>query len=76
MEESEVLANRIKELCKQQGMDYKQHADACEEPSRRMYRIMSGMMNCQNIITLIRICKALNVSLDEFFDTEEFKEIL
>ena len=76
MEESKVLANRIKELCEQQGMDYKQLADACEEPSRRMYRIMSGMMNCQNIITLIRICKALNVSLDEFFDTEEFKEIL
>ncbi len=76
MEESKVLAKRIKELCAQQGMDYKQLAEACDEPSKRMYRIVSGMMNCQNILTLIKICKALNVSLDEFFDTEEFKEIL
>ena len=76
MEESKVFAKRIKDLCEEQGMEYKQLAEACQEPPRRMYRIVSGMMNCQNILTIVKICKALNISMDEFFDTEEFKEIL
>ena len=76
MEESKVFAKRIKELCEEQGMEYKQLAEACQETPRRMYRIVSGMMNCQNILTTVKICKALNISMDEFFDTEEFKEIL
>ena len=74
MEQSKAIAKRIEEVCEQKGMNYKTLADACGEPARRIYRVMSGLLSCQAIILLVKICKALDVSLDEFFNSEELKE--
>lgn len=74
MEQSRALANRIKELCEEKGMNYASLAKICGEPAQRIYRVMAGAMSCQAILLLVKICKALDISLDEFFDTDELRD--
>lgn len=74
MEQSRALANRIKELCEEKGMNYACLAKTCGEPAKRIYRIMAGTMSCQAILLLVKICKGLDISLDEFFDTDELRD--
>lgn len=75
MEQSRALANRIKELCEEKGMNHASLAKASGEPVKRIYRVMAGYMSCQSVLLLVRICKGLDVSLDEFFDTDEMREM-
>jgi transcriptional regulator with XRE-family HTH domain len=75
MEQSRALANRIKELCKEKDMSQVGLAEACGEPVKRIYRAMAGTMSCQSVLFLVRICKGLDISLDEFFDTDELREV-
>lgn len=75
MEHSRAIANRIKELCEEKGMNYTKLAERCGEPATRIYRVIAGTMSCQAILLLVKICKGLDISLDEFFDTDELKDI-
>lgn len=75
MEHSRAIANRIKELCEEKGMNYTKLAETCGEPATRIYRVITGTMSCQAILLLVKICKGLDISLDEFFDTDELKDI-
>ena len=74
MEQSRAVAERIRELCEQKGKNYKSLAETCNEPAKRIYRVMAGGLGCQAILLLVKICKALDVTLDEFFDTDEMRE--
>lgn len=74
MEQSRALANRIKELCEEKGMNYMCLAERSGEPVKRVYRFMAGAMSCQAILVLVKICRGLEISLDEFFDTEEIRD--
>ena len=76
MEQQKVLAERIKALAKEKGLNYEKIATACNVPPRRIYRIMYGPGGVLNVFLFIKICKVLEVSFDEFFDTEEFRAIL
>ena len=74
MGKSSVLGKRIKELSKQKGIDAKNIAEVCGEPERRVLRVMNGQLGCEGIHFLVKLCKALDVSLDELFDTDEMRE--
>lgn len=74
MEQSRALANRIRELCEEKDMNYVKLAERCGEPVKRIYRAMTGAMSSQAILLLVRICRGLDISLDEFFDTDELRD--
>ena len=75
MERKEAIKNRIKELMEQKGMTYNTLAEKSGIPLRRVYRLATGMTYNPGVFTMIEICDALGVSLDEFFDTEELQKL-
>lgn len=76
MEQNIVLGNRMKKLMEEKGMTYRSLAEKCGLSERRIYRIANGGVANPSVFVMMRICKGLEVGLDEFFGTEEFKEIM
>lgn len=74
MEQNIALANRLKELCEQKNLSYNELAEKSGLPLRRIYRMAHGGVSNPGVFVMMRICSGLEVSLDEFFGTDEFKE--
>jgi len=73
MERNVLLSNRLKELCEEKGMTWQALAEKSGMPVKRVYRIYVGQTSNPSVFTMIQICKGLDISLDEFFGTDEFK---
>ena len=73
MEQNEVLAKRLKELMEEKGMNYRTLAEESGLPVKRVYRMAAGMTSNPGVFVMMRICKGLGVTLDEFFKAEEFE---
>ena len=74
MEPNKALADRLKSLCEEKGMSYKELAEKSGLPVKRVYRLTYGVNTSPSIYVMLRICDALEITVDEFFSTEEFKE--
>ena len=75
-EQNKVLANRLKELCEEKEMTYAQLAQKSGLPVRKIQRMAYGMVTDPGIFIMMRICKALDVTLDEFVANEEFSKMI
>lgn len=75
MDKNTVLANRLKALCEEKNISYRALGEKIGMPAARIARIANGMTSNPGIYTMIHICDGLGVSLDEFFGTDEFKEL-
>lgn len=75
MQKNNALANRLKELCQEKNYSYRELGEKIGMPGTRIARIANGVTTNPGIYTMIRICDGLEVSLDEFFQTDEFKEL-
>lgn len=67
-----ILANRINQLCKKQGISYYTLSYKSTVPLTTLLHIVDGSTQNPGIMTLVKICDGLNISLKEFFDTEDF----
>lgn len=67
-----VLANRINELCKEQRISYYTLSYKSTVPLTTLLHIVDGSTQNPGIMTIIKICEGLNISIKDFFDTEEF----
>jgi len=72
---NDLLAIRLKELCKEKKVSYRELGEKIGMKPTRILRIANGMTNNPGIYTMMHICDGLGVSLDEFFDTDEFKSL-
>lgn len=70
-----ALANRLKELCQEKNISYRELGEKIGMSGTRIARIANGMTSNPGVYTMIQICDGLGVSLDEFFGTDEFKEL-
>lgn len=70
-----VLGNRLKELCQEKNISYRELGEKIGMSGTRIARIANGMTSNPSVYTMIQICDGLGVSLDEFFGTDEFKEL-
>lgn len=72
MGQNMAIANRFKELCEEKGMNYNTFAEKSGIPVRRIYRLAWG--NCSNpgVFFMLRVCDALEITVDEFFQSELF----
>lgn len=70
-----VLGNRLKELCQEKNISYRELGEKIGMSGTRIVRIANGMTSNPGVYTMIQICDGLGVSLDEFFGTDEFKEL-
>lgn len=71
-DQQKIVANRINELCKKYGMSYYSLSYRSAVPLTTLLHIVDGSTRNPGIITIVKICDGLGISLKEFFDTEEF----
>ena len=75
-EQNSVLANRLKELCKEKEISYAELAERSRLPVRRIQRMAYGRVTDPGIFQMMRICKTLGVTLDEFVANEDFNRMI
>lgn len=69
-----ILVERIDELCKEKDMSYYALSYKATIPLSTLIHIMDETTKNPGIFTIMKICDGLEVSLPEFFDTQEFEE--
>lgn len=72
MNEQKKLAKRIDYLCQKQGISYYKLAYRSAVPITTLMHIIDCSTKNPGIFTIIKICDGLNMTIKEFFDTEEF----
>lgn len=72
MEQNITLSNRLKEVCTEKGVDCKTLAEKSGLPVKRVYRLVNGLVSNPSVFVMLRICDTLEISMDEFFKTQEF----
>lgn len=70
-----VVKNRILELLEERKMSiYKLSVESAVSPST-IKNILYGKSRNPGIVTIKMLCDGFGISLIDFFDTEEFKEL-
>lgn len=73
--QQKILINRINDLCKKQGISYYSLSYKSAVPLTTLLHIVDGTTKNPGIITIIKLCNGLDVSLKDFFDAEEFRKL-
>ena len=71
-DQQKILANRINDLCKKRGISYYALSYKSAVPLTTLLHIVDGSTKNPGILTIIRICDGLEISLKDFFDRKEF----
>ena len=69
------VANRIIELCQERNMAINALARSAGIPPSTVKNILNGASKNPGVVTIKMICDGLGISLTEFFDTDEFREL-
>ena len=75
MNTSDVVAARITEQCEQKGMTLNELANQAGIPPTTVYSIFNLKSKNPGIVTLKKICDALEITLGAFFSTKEFVDL-
>ena len=75
MQEQKILSKRIEYLCRQQGISYYSLSYKSTVPMTTLMHIIDCSTKNPGIFTIIKICNGLNISIKDFFDSNEFKDI-
>lgn len=71
----EAVKNRILQLCEQKKMTiYKLAVESAVAPSS-IKNILYGKSKNPGIVTIKMLCDGFGITLNEFFDTDEFKNL-
>lgn len=71
----EAVAQRIIELCGQKGITVNGLANISAVPPSTIKNIIYGVSKNPGIVTIKMICDGLDISLDEFFNSEIFRNL-
>ena len=69
------VKNRIYQLCEIKNMSINKLSTESAVPPSTLKNILYGKSNNPGIVTIKMLCDGLGISLTEFFDTEEFKNL-
>lgn len=72
MSPQEILSNRITDLCNEKGMSYYTLSYKSAIPISTLLRIIKGSTKNPGILAIYKICSGLDITVHEFFDTQEF----
>ena len=67
--------NRILQLCGQRNITINKLATICALPPSSIKNILYGRSCDPRLLTIKKICDGLEITLAEFFDTEEFNTL-
>lgn len=68
----EAVRNRILQLCEARNMSINCLATVCALPPSSIKNILYGKSQNPKLLTVKMICDGLDITLGEFFSTEEF----
>lgn len=69
------MSKRIQYYCEKKGLTYYRLAYRSAVPLTTLLHIIDCSTKNPGTFTLIKICNGLGISMAEFFDVEEFKNI-
>ena len=69
-----AVKNRILELCAEKNLTVNKLGTICGITQSTLKNITSGR-NGATVSTIKKLCDGLDMSIIEFFDTDEFKEL-
>ena len=69
-----ILVKRIDDLCKEKDISYYALSYKSTIPLTTLMHIMDETTQNPGVFTIMKICDGLGVSLQEFFDTEDFEQ--
>lgn len=72
METSQIIVDRITDLCRQRDITVGKLCTKAGATSSTVSDIMNGVTKNPGVITIKKLCDALDMTLGEFFSTEEF----
>lgn len=71
----EAVKNRILQLCNEKGYTIYRLAMESAVPPSSIKNILYGKSKNPGIVTIKMLCDGFGISLNEFFDTDEFKKL-
>lgn len=71
-----AVARRVVQLCSRRGITYNELANLSGITPSTVYSLLSSKRNNVSITTIKIICDGLNITLREFFSTEEFDNLV
>lgn len=75
MDTLSALKNRILSLCGERNISINKLATLCALPPSSVKNILYGKSLNPKLLTIKMICDGLDMTLAEFFDTEEFNNL-
>ena len=75
MNTREVVANRIRELCMDNGITPNGLANISAVPQATIKSILNGESKNPGVVTIKKLCDGFDITLGEFFDTKDFSEL-
>lgn len=75
MEARKEVANRIIQLCNERKLAFNRLAYQAAVPPSTLKSILNGASNNPGIVTLKMLCDGLEISLYDFFNTDEFRSL-
>ena len=75
MDTREAIANRIRQLCKERGITPNAISNISAVPQATVKSILNGESKNPGIVTIKKLCDGLDISIVDFFDTEDFKNL-
>lgn len=75
MSVKDVVAKRFKELCDERNMKINELANISGVTPSTAYSMMDNSRRDISIITIKKFCDGLDITLGEFFSTEEFDNL-
>ncbi len=75
MKLSKAISIKMTKLCKEKSITPNKLAAMCCLTQSTVQNLMVGKSNNPKLLTIIRICEGLNISLKDFFDDEIFSRI-
>lgn len=71
-----LLAERVNELCREKEITYEELSSKSEVPIETVLQMADGSVKNPGIFAIAKICEGLDVSLKDFLDTEEFRNVM
>lgn len=75
MDTREAIANRIRQLCREQGVTPNGISNIAGVPQATVKSILNGESRNPGTVTIKKLCDGFGVTLGEFFSTGEFDSL-
>lgn len=75
MKVQDMLIKRIENLCKEKSLSYDALSCRSTVPLTTLLHIMDGTTVNPGMLIIHRICDGLGVTMKEFFNSSEFKDL-